>query len=390
MPKSHFSEEHQLFRKQVRTFVEQELLPHADAWEAAEIFPRSVFERAGALGIIGAHYPESVGGGGGDFWFSVAKAEELSACGSAGVALALLVQSDMATPIIWKLGSDYHKREFLEPALRGEKIGAIGVTEPNAGSDVSGIRTTAKLDGDHYVINGSKTFITNGTRCDFITLLAKTDAAAGHHGISMFTFPTQTNGFSVSKKLKKLGNIASDTAELFFEDCRVPKQCLLGQEGMGFIYLMQNFQSERLIGAVSSLASARRALDRSVSYGRDRSAFGKPLIKREVWQHKFVDLYTKLEAAQALTYRACEYYNEDVYEKGGMPSLETGKLVSMSKLLAGDVVDEVMDACMQFHGGMGYLEDFWVARAWRDARLLRIGGGASEVLRYLIAKVMNF
>jgi len=390
MPKRHFSEEHELFRKQVRAFVEQELLPHADAWEAAELFPRSVFARAGELGILGAHYPEAVGGGGGDFWFSVAKAEELSACGSAGVALSLLVQSDMATPILWKLGSDDQKRAFLEPALRGEKIGAIGVTEPNAGSDVSGIRTTARLDGDHYVINGSKTFITNGTRCDFITLLAKTNPEAGHHGISMFTFPTDTPGFSVSKKLKKLGNIASDTAELFFDDCRIPRACLLGQEGMGFIYLMQNFQSERLIGAVSSLSSARRALDRSVAFGRDRSAFGKPLIKREVWQHKFVDLYTRLEAAQALTYKACEHYNEDVYEQGGMPSLETGKLVSMSKLLAGDVVDDVMDACMQFHGGMGYLEDFWVARAWRDARLLRIGGGASEVLRYLIAKVMNF
>jgi citronellyl-CoA dehydrogenase len=241
------------------------------------------------------------------------------------------------------------------------------------------------------VINGAKTYITNGTRCDFITLLAKTNPQAGHHGISMFLFPTQgTKGFSISKKLKKLGNHASDTAELFFEDCRIPKECLLGQEGMGFIYLMQNFQSERLIGAVSALAEGRRALDRSVAYGRERVVFGKPLIKREVWQHKFVDLYTHLEAAQALTYNACEAYNEDVYVRGGMPSLETGKLVSMAKLLAGEVVDEIMDSCMQFHGGMGYLEELWVARAFRDQRLLRIGGGASEVLRYLIAKVMNF
>jgi citronellyl-CoA dehydrogenase len=370
--------------------VEQELAPHVDDWEAAESFPRSVFQRAGELGILGAHYPESVGGGGGDFWFSVVKAEELGACGSAGVCLALLVQADMCTPIIWKLGSEFHQREFLAPALRGEKIGAIGVSEPNAGSDVSAIRTTARRDGDSYVINGSKTFITNGTRCDFITLLAKTDPQAGHHGISMFVFPCNTPGFSVSKKLRKLGNHASDTAELFFEECRIPKRCLLGQEGMGFIYLMQNFQSERVIGAVSSLAQARNALDRTVAYGRERSAFGKPLLKREVWQHKFVDLYTRLEAAQALAYKACEAYQEDVYDQGGMPSLETGKLVSMAKLLAGDVVDEVMDSCMQFHGGMGYLEDFWVARAYRDARLLRIGGGASEVLRYLIAKVMNF
>ncbi len=391
MPNSPFTEEHQLFRKQVKAFVEQELLPNADAWEEAESFPRSVFERAGELGILGAHFPEEVGGSGGDFWFSVVKAEELGACGSGGVCLSLLVQSDMATPILWKVGSDYHKREFLAPALRGEKIGAIGVSEPNAGSDVSAIRTTARRDGDHYVINGSKTFITNGTRCDFITLLAKTHPDAGHHGISMFTFPTKDMpGFSVSKRLKKLGNHASDTAELFFEDCRIPKECLLGQEGMGFIYLMQNFQSERLIGSISSLAQARRSLDRSVAYGRERVAFGKPLIKREVWQHKFVDLYTKLEAGQALAFRASEMYNEDVYIKHGMPSLETGKLVSMTKLFAGDVVEEVMDACMQFHGGMGYLEDFWVAREYRDARLLRIGGGTSEVLRYLVAKVMGF
>lgn len=388
MPRSYFSEEHELFRKQVRTFAEKELAPHVDAWEEAGIFPREVFKRAGELGILGAHYPESVGGGGGDFWYSVAKAEELGRCGSGGVVLSLLVQSDMCTPIINKLGTDYHKQNFLAPALRGEKIGAIGVTEPNAGSDVANIRTTAKKVGDEYVINGSKTFITNGTRADFITLLART-GGEGHTGISMFVFPTDVKGFQVSKKLKKLGNLASDTAEIFFEDCRIPAACLLGYENMGFIYLMQNFQSERLIGAASALADARRALERTVQYGRERTAFGKPLIKREVWQHKFVDLYTRLEAAQALCYRACDAYNEDVYVKNGTPSLETGKLVSMVKLLAGDVVSDILDTCLQFHGGMGYLEELWIARAYRDQRLLRIGGGTSEVMKYMIAKAMG-
>jgi citronellyl-CoA dehydrogenase len=388
MPRSHFSPEHELFRKQVRAFAEKELAPHADRWEAEGIFPREVFTRAGELGIFGAHYPESVGGSGGDFWYSVVKAEELGRCGSGGLVLSLLVQADMCTPIINKLGSDWHKQTFLAPALRGEKIGAIGVTEPNAGSDVAGIRTTARKVGDEYVVSGSKTFITNGTRCDFITLLART-GGEGHTGISMFVFPTDVKGFAVSKKLDKLGHRASDTAELFFEECRIPARCLLGHENMGFVYLMQNFQSERLIGAASALADARRALDLSVAYGRERTAFGKPLIKREVWQHKFVDLYTRLEAAQALCYKTCEAYNEDVYLNDGMPCIETGKLVSMTKLLAGDVVQDIMDACMQFHGGMGYLEELWVARAYRDSRLLRIGGGTSEVMKYMIAKAMQ-
>ena len=385
-----FTEEHELFRKQVRKFAEEELGPHADEWEKEGIFPRWVFEKAGELGILGAHYPEEVGGMGGDLWHSVVKAEELYRCGSGGVVLSLLVQADMCTPVINKLGSKWQKETFLKPALEGKKIGAIGVSEPNAGSDVANIRTTAKRDGKHYVINGSKTYITNGTRCDFITMLAKTNPDAGYGGISMFIFPTDTPGFGVSKKLDKLGNLASDTAEIFFEDCRIPEECLVGQEGAGFMYLMQNFQSERLIGATAALAEGKRALDRSVAWGKERTAFGKPLMKREVWQHKFVDLYTRLEAAQALNYKACHAYNEDCYVKGGDVSFETGKLVSMSKLLAGDVVNDIMDTCMQFHGGMGYLEELWVARAWRDQRLLRIGGGTSEVMKYMISKAMQF
>ncbi len=385
-----FQEEHQIFRQQVRTFVENELVPNVDLWEKEKLFPNSVFKRAGELGILGAHYPEDVGGSGGDFWMSVVKSEELARCGSAGVTMGLLVQADMATPVIADLGSREVKDEFLAPAIRGDKVAALGVSEPGAGSDVAGLRTTARAVGDEYVINGSKTYITNGTRADFITLMVKTDPDAGHGGISIIVCPTDVKGFSVSKKLEKAGNWSSDTAELFFEDVRVPKRYLLGQEGMGFVYLMQNFQSERLVGCVSGLEGSKLALDRSVQFGRERVAFGKPLIKREYWQQKFVDLYTKYEAAKALTYNACAAYNEDKFVNQGMLSMETTRIVSMSKAYVGDVTGEIMDQCLQFHGGMGYLEDLWVARAWRDARLFRIGGGATEVMRYATAKIMGF
>jgi citronellyl-CoA dehydrogenase len=384
-----FKEEHQIFRQQVRTFVENELAPRVDQWEEEKLFPNSVFKRAGELGILGAHYPEDVGGGGGDFWMSVVKSEELARCGSAGVTMGLLVQADMATPVINDLGSREVKDEFLAPAIRGDKIAALGVSEPGAGSDVAGLRTTARAVGDEYVINGSKTYITNGTRADFVTLMVKTDPDAGHSGISIIMCPTDVKGFSISKKLEKAGNWSSDTAELFFEDVRVPKRYLLGQEGMGFVYLMQNFQSERLVGCVSGLAGSKLALDRSVQFGRERVAFGKPLIKREYWQQKFVDLYTKYEAAKALTYNACAAYNEDKFINEGMISMETTRLTSMAKAYVGDVTAEVMDQCLQFHGGMGYLEELWVARAWRDARLFRIGGGATEVMRYTVAKIMG-
>ncbi len=386
---SHFTEAHDLFRKTVRDFVEKELRPHIDEWEEAEIFPREVFARAGELGILGAHYPEAHGGSGGDYWYSIAKAEELPRCGAGGVPMALLVQSDMATPVISDLGTPEQIEEFLKPALRGEKIAALGVSEPGCGSDVAAMRTWARKDGDDYVINGSKTFITNGTRADFITLMLKTDPDAGHGGISIVTFPTDVRGFHVSKKLKKVGNWSSDTAELFFEDCRIPRRYLLGDEGEGFRYLMQNFQSERLIASASAVSGARLTLAEGIAYGTDRVAFGKPIIKREVWQHKIVDLSVKLEAAEALTYRAAEAYNNERYVKGEPLSFDTTKLISMAKVFVGDVASEVVDTMLQFHGGWGYIEEYRVARAWRDQRLFRIGGGTSETLRYYIARLMG-
>ncbi len=384
-----YTEAHDLFRKTVREFAEKELRPHVDQWEEDELFPRWVFERAGELGILGAHYPEAHGGSGGDYWFSVAKAEELPRMGCAGVPMALMVQSDMATPVISDIGTPDQIAEFLAPALRGEKIAALGVSEPGCGSDVAAMRTWARSDGDDYIINGQKTFITNGTRADFITLMLKTQPEAGHAGVSIVLFPTDTKGFTISRKLKKIGNWSSDTAELFFEDCRIPKRLLLGEEGEGFRYLMQNFQSERLIGSASAVAGSRLVLDEGIAYGRDRVAFGKPILKREVWQHTIVDLATKLEAAEALVYRATERYNHERYIAHEPVSFETTRLISMCKAYVGDIISEVADAMLQFHGGWGYIEEYRIARAWRDQRLFRLGGGTTETLRYYIAKLMG-
>jgi citronellyl-CoA dehydrogenase len=384
-----FREEHDHFRKTVRQFAEKELAPFADEWEAAEIFPNEVFKRAGELGVFSAHYPEEHGGAGGDYWFSVAKAEELARSMSAGVSMGLLVQGDMATPVISDLGTKEQIEEFLTPAIHGEKIAALGVTEPNAGSDVAGIQTTAKKDGDDYVINGSKTYITNGCRADFVTLLAKTNPEAGAHGCTFFLVPTKTKGFSVAKKLKKIGNHASDTAELAFEDMRIPKRYLLGEENQGFMYLMQNFQTERLIACISSNAGAQLVIDDAIAFGRDRKAFGKPIIKREYWQHKFVDLQTKLEAAKALAYKACDQYNDERYVQKKPISFETVKMISFAKIFCAEIGTEIMDQCLQFHGGCGYMEEYKVGRAWRDQRLVRIGGGTTETMRYYLAKLMG-
>src|SRR6516165_9701429 len=384
-----FTDDHQQFRRTVRQFCERELAPHAADWERDELFPNWVFRRAGELGIFGAHYPEEVGGAGGDYWFSVAKAEELPRCKMSGVSMGLLVQADMATPVINDLGTREQKAEFLEPAIRGEKIAALGVSEPNAGSDVAGIQTVARRDGDDYVLNGSKTFITNGTRADFVTLLVKTRPEQGAHGCSFFLVPTETKGFHVAKKLKKIGNHSSDTAELHFEDMRLPKRYLLGEENMGFMYLMQNFQSERIIACTSACAGGQYMLDEAIQYGRDRKAFGKPIIKREYWQHKFVDLTAKLEAARALAYKGAEGYNEDKYIKRGQVQFETVKIISMAKVFVGDVCSEIADQCLQFHGGAGYIDEYHISRAWRDSRLFRIGGGTTEVMRYYIAKIMG-
>jgi citronellyl-CoA dehydrogenase len=376
-----FTPEHELFRQSVRAFAEKELAPHAREWDEAGIFPREVFKKFGEMGFYGMRHPVEAGGQGLDYWYVVCLAEELQRSRNAGLNMAMLVQCEMATPIIGEVGTDEQKREFLAPALTGDKIAALGISEPNAGSDVANIRTTARREGDEYVINGSKMWITNGTRADFITLAART-GGPGYGGISLFTFPTDTKGFSVSKKLDKVGNLSSDTALLFFEDCRIPARYLLGGENMGFIHIMTNFQGERLIAAVGAVAGMQLMIDDALRYGNDREAFGKPIVKFQVWKHKFVEMLTEVEAAKWLTYRAVELF-DDPETRGAAV-----KEISMAKLFAGDLLQRVSYDCMQFHGGMGYVTETDVARAWRDARLITIGGGTSEIMKEIISKMI--
>jgi citronellyl-CoA dehydrogenase len=373
-----FTAEHDLFRKTLREYVTRELAPHALEWDEAGIFPREVFTRLAQLGALGVNYPEEVGGSGGDFWHVVVLAEELVHSNNSGVNMGVLVQSQIATPIINEIGTPEQKKEFLAPALAGERIAALGISEPDAGSDVANLRTTARRSGDDYVIDGAKMWITNGTRADFITLAVRT-GGAGYGGISLVTFPTDVKGFAVSKKLQKVGNLSSDTALLFFEDCRIPARYLLGEENHGFQHIMTNFQGERLVAAIGAVAAMDQLVHEALRYGNERQAFQKPLIKFQVWKHKFVDHLTSNEAARWLTYRACDLFARKE------PAV---KEVSMAKLFAGDLIQRVVYDCMQFHGGMGYVVETPVARAFRDARLLSIGGGTSEIMKEIIAKLV--
>ena len=376
-----FTEEHDALRRTVREWARTELHPNGEAWEEARLFPRSVFDRAAELGLLGIRVPEAYGGLGLDWWYTVCYAEELVHSGLAGLTMALLVQSDMATPVIGEIGDEYHKRNFWEPAVRGQAIAALGVSEPDAGSDVANIRTTARRDGDDYVINGAKTYITNATRADFITLAVRT-GEKGYGGISLVMFPTDTKGFRVTKKLEKLGNHCSDTAEIAFEDCRIPRRNLLGTENMGFAYIMQNFQGERFVGAITALAGAQRALDMTVQYCSDRNAFGRPLTGFQTVRHELVTLEAEIEAARQLCYRATQL----VIDGDDMSIRE----ITMAKLIAGELACKVADRCLQLHGGMGYMAETEISRIWRDARLITIGGGTSEIMKEILSKLGGF
>jgi alkylation response protein AidB-like acyl-CoA dehydrogenase len=376
----YFTEEHEMFRKTVRDFVQKELVPHVEEWDAAEEFPREVFTRMGELGLFGIRYPEEYGGSNLDYFYSVVFAEEMSRCGLAGLVMSILVQSDMGTGPLDIIGSDEIKREYLAPAIKGEKIAALGITEPGAGSDVAGMRTTAVRDGDEYVINGTKTFITNGTRADFVTLAAKTDPDAGHAGISMFVAPTDLPGFSVGRKLDKVGNRVSDTAELVFEDYRIPASNLLGEEGQGFYTAMINFQGERLIAAIASAEAASYMLEMTLQYAQEREQFGRPIAKFQITRHKFADMATEIEAGRQLAYHAAY-----LVDKG----IDCVKEVSMAKLFCCETAFKVTDTCLQIHGGYGYMNEYPVSRAWRDSRLATIGGGTSEVMKEIIGRLMG-
>jgi len=360
--------------------VESEFAPHALDWERDGEFPDWVFKRFGEVGFLGLRYPEEVGGAGGDWGHTIVVAEELARTGSAGVGMALAVQSDMATPPIAKFGTPEQIERYLQPAIRGERIACLGITEPNAGSDVANIETTAVRDGDEWVLNGSKTFITNGVRADFCTLVARTNKGAGYEGFSLFLVDTNLPGWRVSRKLDKVGMRSSDTAEIAIDDVRVPSDALLGEEGKGFYQIMWELQGERLIGAAGSVAGAQLVFDKTLEHAKDRKAFGKPIGSFQANRFAFAEMSTELEAARQLTYDVALEW-----ERGTYPV----KRISMVKLFGGQVVNRVMNRCLQLYGGAGYTSDLFIERAWRDARLIRIGGGTDEVMREIVGKAMG-
>jgi citronellyl-CoA dehydrogenase len=375
-----FKEEHKIFRKTVRKFMETELAPHAEEWEAKKDFPNWVFNRAGEMGFLGITYPEEVGGSGCDYFYKTVYCEELPRSNCGGVNMALLVQSDMGSPPIHILGTKEQHEEYLVPIIKGDKICALGITEPNAGSDVAAMRTTARRDGDDYVINGTKTFITNGARADVITLAAKTDSEKGYDGISLFLIDTDLPGFSVSRRLEKMGMHPSDTTELVFEDVCVSKDKLLGEENKGFYEAMVNFQGERLVAAITAMAAASLVLERTVEYTKQREAFGRPLSKFQVTRHKIVDMLCEIEAARQYIYYCCWLFDQD-----RNPAQE----VSIAKVISTEMALRVIHQCIQLHGGYGYMKEYGIERAYRDARLATIGGGATEIMKEIIGGMMG-
>lgn len=372
-----FTDEHELLRKTVREFAQKELAPFRHEWDKAGEWPaREIIGKLAKLGLLGIRQSPAYGGLGLDWWYHSCFIEELQHARNGGVTMSIAVHTDISTPVIAEIGTEEQKQEFLAPAIAGEKIGALGITEPGAGSDVANITTTARTDGGDFVINGAKTYITNGSFADFIVLAVRT-GDPGFGGISLVLFPTDVKGFSVGQKLDKLGTRSVDSSLLHFEDCRIPRRYLLGELNCGFVHIMQNFQGERAVAALMSIAGMEIQLADALAYGRERRAFGKPIVAFQVWRHKFAEHFTALKAAKLLTYAAVEKLcrHED-------PTLE----VSMAKLFAGDLAQKVAYDCLQFHGGYGYIEEYDIARASRDVRLMTIGGGTSEIMKEIIAK----
>ena len=378
----YFTKDHEMVRRTVRDFVNKEINPHVDEWEEAGIAPlKKLFKKMGKLGFLGIRYDPKYGGQGLDYWYETVFLEELGHIKALGLAVAITVQTNMATPAIDEFGSEFLKQTYLKPAIEGKKVGAIAVTEPGAGSDVAALATTAERKGDHYVINGSKMYITNGTQADFYTLLARTSEDPGYHSFSLFVVPAELPGVEVSRKLEKLGVWISDTAELYFDQVKVPADHLIGREGEGFIYQMQQFQHERFSLLPFTCTAARDIIDLTVAYIRDRVVFGKPLIRRQVLQHHLADWVTEIESLKQFIYHMVRM------KQAG---LDATREISMGKLIAGRLLNKVADGCLQMHGGMGYMKESIISRYYRDARGLSIGGGADEVLRGMIAKIENF
>lgn len=377
-----FTEDHDLLRKTVREWVDTEIAPHIAAWEEAGDFPDDVFRGAGELGLLGLAFPESAGGQGGDYWSQVVFLEEIGRV-SQPIAMVLSVQTDMATPPILQFGDKTQIERWLKPALRGELIGAIGITEPDTGSDVASIRTSAVRDGDEWILNGSKMYITNGARADFITMVVRTgdlDDADPWGGISMFVVDTSLPGFSVSKKLEKAGMRLSDTALLFMDDVRLPAEALLGVEGAGFKQIMWELQGERMGVSVFGVAGARAVVDQTIAYARQRTSFGQPIGEFQAVSHRLAEMATEVEAVEALVYECADLWNRGIYAT---------KEVAMAKLAVGQVTNRVIDEAVQTFGGAGLVEGNFISREWLGMRIGRIGGGSDEVQRQILARLMG-
>jgi alkylation response protein AidB-like acyl-CoA dehydrogenase len=379
---SPFTEEHEMLRETVARWVDDELAPHVADWEEDGDFPDDVFRRAGELGFLGLAFPESAGGQGGDYWSQVVFLEEVGRV-SQPIAMVLSVQTDMATPPILEFGTGPQVERWLKPALRGDLIGAIGISEPDTGSDVASIRTNAVRDGDEWVLNGSKMYITNGARADFITMVVRTGEYDAHDpwgSISMFIVDTSLPGFSVSKKLEKAGMRLSDTALLFLDDMRLPGDALLGVEGEGFKQIMRELQGERLGVSVFGIAGAGAVLEHALGYARQRKAFGRPIADFQAVSHRLAGMATDIEAVQALVYECCDLWNRGVYAT---------EEVAMAKLAVGQVTNQVVDEALQVFGGSGLVEGTFVSREWLGMRIGRIGGGSDEVQRQILARIMG-
>ncbi|MBZ0117524.1 MAG: acyl-CoA dehydrogenase family protein [Sandaracinaceae bacterium] len=374
------TDEHKALREQVRRWSAKNIAPHAHDWEEAEEFPRELYAAAGADSILAIGYPESVGGSGGDVTHVVVAAEEMILAGRSVGTCVGLGSHGIALPPIVKFGTEEQKERFVRPALRGEKVSALAITEPSGGSDVAGLKTRAVRDGDCYVVDGSKTFITSGARADFVTTAVRTGGPS-HGGISLLVIERGTPGFHVSKKLKKTGWWASDTAELTFEGCRVPAKNLIGIENAGFIAIMTNFTQERLLIAAQCVAIGELALREAAAYAKERSAFGRPIAGFQVIRHKLADMNTKIAAARALTNELATRYAR---------GQEDPALAAMAKNTATDMCSEVVDQAVQIHGGYGYMREYLVERLYRDARLYPIGGGTREIMNEIICKARGY
>ncbi len=373
-----FTPEHEQIADTVRKFIAHEINPHLPAWEKAGIFPaHQLFKKMGDLGLLGIKYPTEFGGLGLDFSYSMVMAEALGECNAGGVPMAIGVQTDMCTPALARFGSDALRHEFLAPSIAGDLVGCLGVSETGGGSDVAALKTTARKDGDDYLINGSKMWITNGMQADWCCLLANTSEGSPHKNKSMIVVRLDSPGVT-RQKIEKIGMHSSDTAQLFFDNVRVPQKNLIGQEGMGFMLQMLQFQEERLYGAAASLRGLDRLIDQTIDYTRQRQTFGKPILHNQVVHFRLAELRTEVEALRALTYRAVESY------VGGK---DVTKLASMAKLKAGRLSREVADSCLQYWGGMGFTMDNPISQAYRDNRLISIGGGADEIMLGIICKL---